>query len=321
MVGKQRRRLRALPLVLMLAIGLLLAACGGEQPSSSDNNGTATPEVEDPAAPQNRDENGVPEAGGKISIGYITWDEDIAATYLWKVLLEERGYEVEPMQMDVAPVFAGVAGGTVDLFFDVWMPSTHSDYMEQFGDDVEIVGEWFDQADLGLAVPDYVDVQSIADLAEAADQFDATIVGIEPGAGLMRITRENAMPGYGLEDWTLVESSTQAMLAQLERSVQAQQPIVVTLWRPHWAFGQYPIRYLEDPEGLMNPEGAERVQIIARNGFSAKYPEVVQWLGNFQMNQDDLAQLEIAVLGAADEEEGAKEWLQDHRSVVDAWFE
>lgn len=282
---------------MMVIAGLILSACAGGGAGTGD--------------------------GKKITIGYITWDEDIAVTFLWKALLEERGYEVDAPQVDVAPVFAGVADGNLDLFFDVWMPSTHHDYMEDFGDDVDIIGTWFDQADLGWAVPDYVDVHSMDELADSADLFDSRIVGIEPGAGLMRVSMENAMPGYGLDGWDLVEASTPAMLAELDRAIDAEEPILVTLWRPHWAFGAYPIRYLEDPEGLMNPDGAEEIKIIARKGFTDEFPEVTRWLGNFWMEQDDLAELEVLVLEADDEMDGVREWLSDeaNRKLTDAWFD
>lgn len=309
---RRQRRWTGIVLTVLLAMGLLLAACDGSgaRPGSDDGQGETGRPNGEPA----------PSAGGTINIGYIAWDEDIAVSFLWKALLEERGYEVEVTPVDVAPAFAGVADGSLDLFMDVWLPSTHSDYMADFGGDVEVIGTWFDQADLGWAVPDYVEARSMEDLAGMADVFGKRIIGIEPGAGLMRISRENAMPGYGLEDWELVESSTQAMLAELDRAITAQEPIVVTLWRPHWAFGAYPIRYLEDPQGLMNPEGAEHIEIIARKGFSQDFPEVASWLGNFSLSQEALADLEVVVLNAPDELQGAQEWLEENRDIVDAWF-
>ena len=44
------------------------------------------------------------------------------------------------------------------------MPTTHSSYMKRFGKQVAVLGTWYDQADSGLAVPGYVDAQSIGDL-------------------------------------------------------------------------------------------------------------------------------------------------------------
>lgn len=226
-------------------------------------------------------------------------------------------------QVEVAPLFAAVANGSVDLFLDVWMPSTHGQYMDRFGDQVEVLGTWYDQADLGLAVPDYVDARSIEDLKKYAGRFGKRIVGIEAGAGLMRVTRDSAIPGYGLEDWELVQSSTPTMLAELDRAIQDQEWIVVTLWRPHWAFAKYDIRYLEDPKGLMNPTGAEEIQIIGREGFSEDFADVAKWLGNFKLTDEQLAQLEAAIQdhGADRPEKGVQAWLEENRDGVEAWLQ
>ncbi len=287
------RGLHKVVAVLATLSALVLAACGGAGGTGAGNGNSSGDK-------------------GSIEIGYIPWDEDIAVSYLWKQLLEEEGYRVTLTQVEVAPLFAAVANGSIDLFMDVWMPSTHGQYMDRFGDQVEVLGTWYDQADLGLAVPDYVEARSIEDLKQYADRFGKRIVGIEAGAGLMRVTRESAIPGYGLDDWELVQSSTPTMLAELDRAIQNQEWIVVTLWRPHWAFAKYDIRYLEDPKGLMNPTGAEEIQIIGREGFSEDFADVAKWLGNFKLTDEQLAQLEATIQdhGADQPEKGVQAWLE-----------
>ena len=41
------------------------------------------------------------DAGAAPKIGYFPWDEDIATTYLWKNVLEKRGYK--PVDQAVRP--------------------------------------------------------------------------------------------------------------------------------------------------------------------------------------------------------------------------
>lgn len=285
---------------ILAALALLAAACG---------NG----------------DNGA-DAGGDsqaVNIGWIPWDEDVAVTHLWKYLLEEEGYEVELTQLDVAPVYQGLADGDVDVFLDAWLPQTHSDYWERFGDELEDVGIWYDSGTLNLAVPADLDVETIADLQGNADMFGGRIIGIEPGAGLMRVTREEAVPTYGLDDYTVVEGSTPAMLAELERALDRDEPIVVTLWHPHWAYAAYDIKDLEDPEGAMG--GAENLHVLGRPGFSDDFPELAGWLENFEMPDDALASLEALVINEYDEgeeQEAVEEWLSDsdNRELVDGWM-
>lgn len=259
-----------------------------------------------------------------IEIGWIPWDEDVAVTYLWKNILEGEGYTVTLTQLDVAPVYAGLAQGDLDLFFDAWLPVTHEDYWEQYGDQLEDIKIWYDKGTLELSVPDYVeDVNSIADLKGKADAFGGQIVGIEPGAGLMRKTREDVMPGYELDGFTLVEGSTPGMLAELERAINANEPIVVTLWHPHWAYAAYEIKDLEDPENLFG--GSENLHVLGRDGFESDFPEVAGWLANFEMADEELATLENLVIQdyeTGQEEQAVEEWLSDesNQQLVDGWL-
>ena len=307
-VPSKSRLVLALSLAFVLAFGVMaFGGCAADDDVDDPVNG-------DPV-------DAVP--GGTINIGWIPWDEDIAVTYLWKALLEEQGYDIELTQLDVAPVFAGVAAGDLDLFLDVWLPVTHSDYWEQYGDSLESLGVWYEGAALTIAVPEYVDIDSLEDLPGNEDLFDGRIIGIEPGSGLMRVTREEVVPGYGLDGYEVIEGSTPAMLAELDRATSNEDPIVVTLWRPHWAYGAYPIKDLADPQGLLGD--AEELSSVARPGFSAEFPDVAAWIGNFRMDDVALAELSQLVIdeyGAGQEEAAVEEWLSDpaNRALADSWI-
>src|SRR5690606_24110844 len=126
------------------------------------------------------------------------WPEGEAASYVWKLVLEEQGYNVELAYADAGPVFAGVADGTYDLALDGWLPFTHADYFEQFGDDIVDLGSWNNDALLTIAVNADAPIDSLEELAENADAFDNRLIGIEPGAGLTAATQDNTIPTYGL---------------------------------------------------------------------------------------------------------------------------
>ena len=86
----------------------------------------------------------------KISIAYANWAEGIAMTNLAKVILEDQGYRVTLKNADIAPIFTSVASGKADVFMDAWLPVTHADYMEQYGDRLETLGTVYEHAKLGL---------------------------------------------------------------------------------------------------------------------------------------------------------------------------
>lgn len=257
--------------------------------------------------------------GEEISIAlHGGWPEGVAVTYIWKKALEEQGFEVEVGdEAEAGPNYAAMQGGDFDLNFDMWLPNTHKDYWEEYGDDLEQLGVWYDDAVLTIAVNEDAPIDSLDELADYADDFDNRIVGIEPGAGLMQVTEEDAMPTYGLEDMELIESSTPSMLAELEGATNADEDIVVTLWRPHWAYDEYPVRDLEDPEGAMGD--AEEIHTVGRDGFADEFPEVADAIGEFELTDDQLFSLENIMFNeeeddGEDPEGSVEKWLEDEEN-------
>ena len=110
------------------------------------------------------------------------------------------------------------------------------------------------------------------------------------------------------------------MLATLDAATKNQQPIVVTLWQPHWAFSRYPIKKLADPQGAFGQP--DQLQVIATKGFSASNPEPAGWLKNFKLSPEQLGDvmLKIQEAGQGKEQEAAKAWIAENQQVVDAWF-
>ncbi|MDY0340523.1 MAG: glycine betaine ABC transporter substrate-binding protein [Coriobacteriia bacterium] len=260
-----------------------------------------------------------------IEIGWVPWDEAVAVTFLWSNILESEGYDVNLTQVDIAPLYAGIAEGDLDLYLDAWLPLTHGDYAAEYDEGWEYLGVWNDNGVQNWTVPDYVDpsIVSLEDLKGNADMFEGRIVGIEPGGGLMRMSKEDVIPGYGLEEYELIEGSTSAMLAELDRATRNEEPIVVLLWHPHWAYEVFGLRDLEDPKQLMSVP--EEMHVVAHKGFTEEYPEVAEWLGDFEMSDEEISNLVNVVMndyGQGREAEAVEAWLDDpdNRALVDGWI-
>ncbi|MCP2337750.1 ABC transporter permease/substrate binding protein [Actinomadura rupiterrae] len=259
--------------------------------------------------------------GGKsknITIGYIPWDEDVAISNLWKYQLEKKGYKVRLEQVDAGPLYAGLANKNVDLFLDSWLPATHADYYNKYKDKLENLGPWYDNASMQLAVLKNDPANSVQDLANDPGRYKGRIVGIEPSAGEMKIVKNKVMPQYGLDGkFNLVQSSTPAMLAELTRASNSNTPIVVTLWKPHWAYSKFPIKPLADPKVAFG--NAEKSYMLARKGFGGDSPEVAGWLKKFKMTDQQLFPLEDLVMNKykGREQEGVKEWVKSNQGFVD----
>ncbi|NYF10274.1 glycine betaine/proline transport system substrate-binding protein [Leifsonia sp. AK011] len=247
------------------------------------------------------------------------WDEGIATSELWKAVLESKGYDVSLEYADVAPLFAGLSTGDYDFTTDVWLPGTHAAYVEEFGDEIVDLGAWNDESKLTVAVNADAPIDSLSELAANADLFGDQIVGIEPGAGLTAAMENEVIPGYGLTDMTFTTSSTAAMLTELKAATDAGENVVVTLWEPHWAYGAFPIKNLEDPEGALG--GTESLHSFSRVGFSDDFPEVAAWLSDFEMDLEQLYSLENVLFVENDTDDLGplvEQWIADNQEYVDS---
>ncbi|GHC83027.1 ABC transporter permease/substrate binding protein [Streptomyces violaceochromogenes] len=257
--------------------------------------------------------------GKKISIGYIPWDEGVASTFLWKEVLEQRGYEVEAKQFDAGPLYTSLAQGDVDFQTDSWLPTTHAQYWKKYGKQLDDLGSWYDKTSLELSVPAYMKgIDSLADLKGKASQFGGKITGIESSAGEMALLKSKVLKEYGLDkEYKVVDSSTPAMLAELKRAYAQKKPIVVTLWSPHWAYNDYDLKKLKDPKGAWG-EG-DGVHTLSRKGFADDDPTVAEWLKNFSMSEKQLTSLEAEInkAGKGNQQDAVRAWLKQNPGFAD----
>lgn len=253
----------------------------------------------------------------QITIAYVDWAEGVAMTHLAKAILDEQGYTTVLQKMDVAPVFASLANGDVDVFMDTWLPVTHASYMAHYGEQIESLGVNFDAAKIGLVVPAYLEISSIAQLNGAKAMLGARIIGIDADAGIMKTT-QTAIEKYGL-NYDLLQSSGPEMVAILQEKIENNEGVVVTGWAPHWKFARFDLKFLDDPKGIYGQ--TERIETTARKGFKEDYPYVAAFFHNFSMSSSQLGEL-MGAIAESDEtpETVAKEWAANHPEQVKEWL-
>lgn len=261
------------------------------------------------------------ESKGQINLAAASgWEEGIAVTEMWKLILEEKGYAVELNYAEAGTIYQGLSDGDYDVFMDAWLPVTHADYIDRYQDSITELGSWNDDAVLTIAVNEDAPIDSLDELAENADLFNNKIIGIESGAGLTKITQEEVIPGYGLEGMDYIVSSTPAMLSELKAATDAGDNVVVTLWRPHWAYEAFPIKDLKDPQGTLGD--AEGMYVYVNNAFVADQPEVTQWLTDFRMDSEQLYSLENVLFNENDDPkkyaEITRKWMDENKEYVDS---
>ena len=252
-----------------------------------------------------------------MTLGNIGWTENVAVANLTKTVLEEDlGYqEVELKTLDVGLLFEGVAGGDLDAFQDVWMPN-HEQLLSEVDNDVEHLQPWYEgETSFGLAVPSYMKgVNSIADLNDSGAE---RIIGIEPGAVISQKIEENVIPDYNL-DLEHEPSSTAAMLAEVERLYNDEEPFVFPPWCPHPMCSQFDFRYLEDPKNSQgNLDQPAKISAIVNEDLESDDPVAYTFINELRLNEDELISLENEISAADDNAaKGVQAWLEENRDVV-----
>ena len=259
-------------------------------------------------------------SGKPVRLVYVEWDCAAATTALAKAAIEDRlGLTVETLPVSAAAMWVGVASGDADALLTAWLPVTHGDYLKKNKDKLTDLGPLVSGARLGWAVPDYVPVRSMADLDAEAGKFEKRIVGIDPGAGLMSLS-EKAIKTYGIKNLRLEEGSGATMTAALADAIRRNEWIVVTAWSPHWMFGRWPLRYLDDPEKSLG--GEEAIHTFARLGLEKDNPQVHAFLDRF--HYADIGQLQMLMdwnsAKGADPAANARRFMKENPELVDSWF-
>ncbi|TWI74400.1 glycine betaine/proline transport system substrate-binding protein [Desulfobotulus alkaliphilus] len=256
----------------------------------------------------------------KVRLAYVEWDCSAASTHLVQAVLQEKmGYEVEILPVAAAAMFQALATGNVDGMVTAWLPVTHEDYYERVKNRVEDLGPIVGGAKLGWAVPSYVNIDSIEEINDHAAKFKNRVVGIDPGAGLMRLS-EQAMKDYGLNKMQLMEGSGATMTAALDTAIRRNEWVVVTAWSPHWMFGAWDLKYLDDPKGILG--GEEFIHTLVRKDLKKDMPEVYNFLKNFAWK--DAGQLQMVMAWdqerGADRYENAKRFIKENEEQVKGWL-
>ncbi|MBF6596660.1 MAG: glycine betaine ABC transporter substrate-binding protein [Fermentimonas sp.] len=278
-----------LGVTLVLSLALMVMSCGGGAGSGKE----------------------------KVTILYPNWAEGVAFTHLAKVALEDKDYEVELINLEPGLIYGELSktNSKGDVFMDAWLPHTHVDYWNDYGDKLVILGEAFSEGTTGLVVPSYVTINSIEELNANGDKFGNKIIGIGSGAGIHASTLK-AIDEYDL-NFEQISSSGPAMVANLDKAVKNNDWVVITGWKPHYKWMNFDIKYLEDPKGVYPMDVCA---IISRKGFEEDMPEAAGFFRKFNLTEDQLYDL-MATIDSEGEESGALQWYEDNKSVVDSWFE
>lgn len=172
-----------------------------------------------------KEEKAPQEPKGSIKLVYVEWASEIASTHVIKELLSSHGYQVTIKPVSAEVMWKSVGEGNADAMVAAWLPSTHAHYLEQNKAGVEDFGPNLTGTRIGLVVPSNMPINSITELNSMATALEGKIIGIDPGAGLMKKT-QRALKEYQL-NFQLIDGSGSIMTKALTEAINNKKPIEI----------------------------------------------------------------------------------------------
>ncbi|MFO8032495.1 MAG: glycine betaine ABC transporter substrate-binding protein [Desulfohalobiaceae bacterium] len=252
-------------------------------------------------------------------IAYVEWSCATAASNVVKAVLQEKmDYDCKLLPMRAEDVWLSTASKDADGFVCAWLPSLHQHYYGKAGYNVLDLGPNLEGTKVGLVVPEYVDIDTIAHLKTHAQKFNNRIIGIDPGAGIMKLTQE-AMQEYQMQDLELISGSGAEMTRTLEEKIKNQEWVVVTGWTPHWKFAKWDLKYLQDPQNVYG--GPEAIHTVVREDLKQDKPNLYSFLDNFSWSPEDIQQVMEMIQRSGEPYQSAVNWVKQNPDQVEAWLE
>ncbi|HET7656653.1 MAG TPA: glycine betaine ABC transporter substrate-binding protein, partial [Bacillales bacterium] len=298
------KRLSFTGLALLLMLSFALAACSSNRSDSR------------PGSNSNSSSKAANLGQKTITLLGDNYQSATASMYVAKQVLEDVGYNVQIKQVGVGTMFAGLAKGSADASLAVWLPHTHASYWKKYKDKLDKMGVLMNKVPLGLTVPAYMkNINSIEDLANnkdnIGDKLNWKITGISAGAGEMKVTKQDVLPAYGMDKkWQVVTSSGPAMIAALKKAEQNKEPIVVTLWYPHWAFVKWDLKLLKDPKNKYGDP--DDIYAVARKGLKKDAPAAYKILSQFHWTKEQDEKVMLKLQKGVKPDKAAQEFVKNH---------
>ena len=268
-----------------------------------------------------------PAACKTVRFSDVGWSDISATTATASVVLEALGYKPQTKLLSVPVTYSSMKTRDIDVFLGNWMPTMEADIRPYLEDkSVETLGANLVGAKYTLATNEKgaeLGIRDFKDIVAHADALGGKIYAIEPGNDgnrlILGMIEKNQ---FGLGALEVVESSEQAMLAQVMRADRAGEPIVFLGWEPHPMNATLKLTYLTGGDDVFGPNlgGAE-----VRTNVRAGYLQECQNVGAFLKNLKFSLPMENEIMGSIlndgeDAEDVATKWLKANGAAIEPWL-
>ncbi|SMC64146.1 glycine betaine/proline transport system substrate-binding protein [Desulfocicer vacuolatum DSM 3385] len=252
-----------------------------------------------------------------IKMGVMQWNDLVCPSLVTKKLMEKNyGYEIEVVEFfEWGIAFATLAKGDVDLLMSQIDFAAH-DYWTRYNKKLEKLSASSHGLFQGIVVPSYIPIDSIDQLNENKDKFGKKIIGIEPGAGLMRQTHQ-VIEAYDL-DFELVDGSTAAMTAAVKSSMAKKQWFATVMWTPSWMTQAFDIKFLKDPKGIQQP--SQSYYWVGRKGFAKEFPKAREIMAGVFVPLEENVKMTGYIKEGLAADKAVERWLDENQMVTERWM-
>lgn len=296
---------------------------------------------------------GTDEPKGTVVIVDQDWDGQLVTTRVVQILLEdELGYTVETKfaPADSAPLFIGLESGEFHFVCCNWPSYSYAlldEYVNPGGkESVERLGLTGIVGETGWYTPSYVVEGADAaapglDSWDELDQFKSVFATADTGESgrLLGFTpawddrSQERLDAMGVDYQVVFAGSEAAALSELDASINRGDPVLTYLWEPHWAHAKYNLVSIELPPPTDDcyPAGnaddfkcgwpADDVAKLVWPGLKDEFPEVYEFLSNFQLANDQQNEMVLNVTeNGVTPREAAQAWIDANEDIWSAWI-
>ncbi|WP_433765363.1 glycine betaine ABC transporter substrate-binding protein [Pseudomonas putida] len=250
-----------------------------------------------------------------ITMGTLTWEDLTPITGITKKVLEDSGYSVKVIEFSEWGIaYAALTKGDIQVLASQ-TDYAANDYWNKNKNRLEKLSPVSYGLYQAIAVPKYVDIDSIEQLNANSEKFGGKIIGIEPGSGLMNDAAK-AVTEYGIK-LNLLEGSTAAMTAALKSAVDRKEWVAVTVWEPSWMAQKFDLKFLKDPKGVFPPP--QGYYWIGHKDFSKEYPRAREVMASVYVPIADITAINGEVKDGKTMEQAIQGWTEGHTDLLKRW--
>ncbi len=288
-----------------------------------------------------------PESTDTIKIAQFDWTSSLVHTEIANIILSTYGYNVEKVIADDSARYPGFEAGDLHLAMETWQTTQDALFRASVETgkvlDLGALGpeakeDWWYPIYMKERCPGLPNWEALKDCADVFATPDTAPLG-RYLSGPVSWGGHDEERAVTLDlPFVVVRSGTDAgMFAELKAAYERQDPILLWVYKPHWApsvyegefieFPKYEQACYEDPAWGVNPDGlfdcGKPEGWIKKMGWAegeAKWPCAYEIVRNFVMDGDEVGNLVYKVdVEGMTVEDAALEWATANEATWRGW--